>query len=209
MGLAEIAAAIGTGVASNLGADATRAAATTAAERAGDVDHELDVVDGPAPAPLWSPINPRMREVTALSEDQAAIVAALLRDRDTELDRILAQLRSQAFQTYVQPYWFAAGDNQLVRSFPELPGDGGWTFDGVTAWTDPAANGDANVLLASDSVLAVPMRFVAARNNPARVQVELPVPNNSSQQFRFTVTPGAGGAAGDRVAVLARFKRGG
>ena len=201
---------IGAGIAASLGADATKAAASKgAAAAAGSVEHELDVVDGPLPAPLWSPTNPRMAEITGLDADQAAIVAALLKDRDTELARILEAIRANAFETYVQPYWFAAGDGVIQRQFPELPGDGGWTLDGFLAYTDPAAGGDATVLVECTGILAIPFRLVATRNNPARVQIELPVGNASATSFRFTVAAGAGGAAGDRVGVLARFKRGG
>ncbi len=204
---------IATGVASSIGADAAKAAASEgAAAYAGSVEHELDVVDDrrPVSAGLWSDSNMRLAEVAGIEGAQAKIVATLLTARDTELERILEQLRANQFETYVQPYWFAAGDSVVQRQFPELPGDGaGWTLDGFLAYTDPAAGGDANVLVTCTGILAIPFRVVATRNNPARVLIELPVGQASAQQFQFAVTPGAGGAAGDRVGVLARFKRGG
>jgi hypothetical protein len=201
--------AIAGGIATELGTDGVKAAARGAAAAAGSVEHELDVVDGPRPAALWSAVNPHLEELAALSADQRAIVAVLLRQRDTELDRILEQLRSNQFQTYVQPYWFAAGDTRVMRQFPELPGGDGWTLDGFLAWTDPAAAADAVLTVAVDGVLQIPMRVVAARNGPTSQSIGLPVGSASALSFSFTPAPGAGGTANDRVAVLARFKRGG
>ena len=199
---------IATGIAVDLGKDAAVGGAKSAAAVAGTVEHELDTVDGPRPAALWSPLDPHALEAAGLAKDQAVIVATLLRARDTELDRIVAELRSIDRKALVVPFWFAAGDSTVMRQFPELPGESGWTLDSILAWTDPAAAADATVAIGIDGIIQVPMRVTATRANPAQVKIGLPVGNTSGNNIHLTPAAGGGGSVADRVGLLLQFKRG-